>query len=135
MENLRASRQDNPFIQVLNLSQKFLNVVSNCFFLQQVLASRESLIDTLDTEEDSDHANLMSKELSLEIDVDPFSLPELHEHMIRSPPPVNWPKSPNCRVFEFPADEETISVEVNVSKCYKRRLDKMLSDIVSKKQK
>jgi hypothetical protein len=40
MEALRASRQDNPFIQ-------------------QVIASRESLIDSL--EEESDHANLMSK--------------------------------------------------------------------------
>uniref|UniRef100_A0A6P7GHN3 Uncharacterized protein LOC114338268 isoform X2 n=1 Tax=Diabrotica virgifera virgifera TaxID=50390 RepID=A0A6P7GHN3_DIAVI len=96
MENLRASRQDNPFIQ-------------------KVIASRESIIDSLDTEEESDHANLMAKELSLDLDVDPMSLPEMHEHMIRSPPPTNWPKSPNFRVFHFPHnDDETISVEVNI---------------------
>ncbi|XP_018564184.1 uncharacterized protein LOC108905686 [Anoplophora glabripennis] len=95
MENLRASRQDNPFIQ-------------------QVIASRESLIDSLDTEEESDHANLMSKELSLDLDIDPLSLPEMHEHMIRSPPPTSWPKSPNFKVFQFPhGEEETISIEVN----------------------
>lgn len=79
-----------------------------------MIASRESLIDSLDTDEDSDHANLMSKELALELDIDPFSIPELHQHMIRSPPPIHWPKSPNYRVFQFPGDE-TISVEVNVS--------------------
>lgn len=45
-----------------------------------------------------------------------MSLPEMHEHMIRSPPPTNWPKSPNFKVFHFPHNEdETISVEVNVS--------------------
>lgn len=84
-------------------------------FFQQVIASRESLIDSLETDEDSDHANLMAKELSLDLDIDPFSIPELHKHMIRSPPPVHWPKSPNFRVFQFPTGEETISVEVNVS--------------------
>lgn len=59
----------------------------------------------------------MAKELALDMDIDPFSIPELHKHMIRSPPPVHWPKSPNFRVFQFPSSEETISVEVNVSIC------------------
>lgn len=50
------------------------------------------------------------------MDVDPFALPGIHEHMIRSPPPTTWPKSPNCRVFHFPnGDDETLRVEVNVS--------------------
>lgn len=97
MENLRASRQDNPFIQ-------------------QVLASRESLLDT-NPEEESDNASLMSKELSLDLDVDPMSLPETHEHMIRSPPPVHWPRSPNFRAFQFPnGDDETLQIEVNQAK-------------------
>ncbi|KAJ8975439.1 hypothetical protein NQ317_014197 [Molorchus minor] len=95
MENLRASRQDNPFIQ-------------------QLIASRESLVDHLEVEEESDHVNLMAKELSLDIDVDPLSIPEMHEHMIRSPPPTHWPKSPNFRRFQFPVgEEETVSTEVN----------------------
>lgn len=52
----------------------------------------------------------------MDIDVDPLSLPEMHEHMIRSPPPTNWPKSPNFKIFQFPhSEDETISVEVNVS--------------------
>lgn len=45
-----------------------------------------------------------------------MSLPEMHEHMIRSPPPVNWPRSPNFRTFQFPDDiDETLQVEVNAS--------------------
>lgn len=110
MEALRASRQDNPFVQ-------------------QVIASRESLVDCLD--EESDNATLMAKvsnsktfsevyffcdlqEYATDFDVDPFALPGVHEHMIRSPPPTTWPKSPNCRIFHFPnGDDETLRVEVN----------------------
>lgn len=51
----------------------------------------------------------------MDLDVDPFTLPEMHEHMIRSPPPTNWPSSPNYKVFNFPNEEETLQVEVNVS--------------------
>ncbi|XP_044757909.1 uncharacterized protein LOC123316056 [Coccinella septempunctata] len=99
MEALRASRQDNPFIQ-------------------QVIASRESLlIDNL--EEESDDANLMSKELSIDVDVDPLTLPEMHEHMIRSPPPNIWPTSPNFRVFQFPDEEQTLRIEVDVKEKFK----------------
>ncbi|KAJ3667083.1 hypothetical protein Zmor_002492 [Zophobas morio] len=105
MEALRASRQDNPFIQ-------------------QIIASRESLIDSL--EEESDHANLMSKELSIDLDVDPLTLPEMHEHMIRSPPPTTWPKSPNFKIFQFPnGEEETLHVELNTK-------DKTKSDLKPK---
>lgn len=97
MENLRVSRQDNPFVQ-------------------KVIASRESLLDT-SMEEDSDNATLMSKELSLDLDVDPLSLPEVHEHMIRSPPPIHWPRTPNFRAFDFPnGNEQTLHVEVNQTK-------------------
>ncbi|XP_069705050.1 uncharacterized protein [Periplaneta americana] len=76
MEALRLSRQDNPFLQVL--------------------ASRESLVDSLE-ESESDDANLMSQEFPADLDVDPLTLPEIHEHMIRSPPPTTWPKSPNFK--------------------------------------
>lgn len=94
MEALRASRQDNPF-------------------LQHVIASRESLAESLDDSE-SDHTNLMSHEFPTDIDLDPFTLPEMHEHMIRSPPPTTWPKSPNFKVFQFPnGEDETLHVEVN----------------------
>ncbi|KAK4881378.1 hypothetical protein RN001_004697 [Aquatica leii] len=94
MEALRASRQDNPF-------------------LQQAIASRESLVDSLEDNE-SDHTNLMSHEFPTDIDLDPFTLPEMHEHMIRSPPPTSWPKSPNFKVFQFPnGEDETLHVEVN----------------------
>ncbi|KAF5305551.1 hypothetical protein FQA39_LY01642 [Lamprigera yunnana] len=94
MEALRVSRQDNPF-------------------LQQAIASRESLVDTLE-DSGSDNTNLMTHEFPTDIDLDPFTLPEMHEHMIRSPPPTSWPKSPNFRVFQFPnGEDETLHVEVN----------------------
>lgn len=114
MEALRASRQDNPFIQVQNCHQLSVFNRLTLLLFQQVIASRESLIDSPD--EESDHVNLMSKDLSLDLDVDPLTLPEMHEHMIRSPPPTTWPKSPNFKMFQFPmGEEETLQVEVDVS--------------------
>ncbi|KAK6639272.1 hypothetical protein RUM43_007544 [Polyplax serrata] len=92
MEALRLSRQDNPFLQVL--------------------ASRESLVESL-FESESDDMNLMSQEFQNELDVDPMSLPEIHEHMIRSPPPTTWPKSPNYKIFRFPAPGSEESLDVN----------------------
>ncbi|KAG8224566.1 hypothetical protein J437_LFUL002170 [Ladona fulva] len=87
MEALRLSRQDNPFLQVL--------------------ASRESLADCAD-EIESDATTLMSQDgLTRSMggldDEDPLTLPEIHEHLIRSPPPTSWPKSPNFKVFRFPS--------------------------------
>ncbi|XP_059478403.1 uncharacterized protein LOC132198399 [Neocloeon triangulifer] len=83
MEALRLSRQDNPFLQLL--------------------ASRESLLDSDDC---NDAAILMSNEhVVSSLDLDPLSLPEIHEHMIRSPPPTTWPRSPNSRVFQFPVSD------------------------------
>ncbi|XP_014221752.1 uncharacterized protein LOC106649003 isoform X1 [Trichogramma pretiosum] len=74
MEALRLSRQDNPFLQVL--------------------ASKESLIDPTD-ESESDDAILMSQELG---ETDPLTLAQVHEHLVRSPPPVSWTRGP---VFQF----------------------------------
>lgn len=94
MEALRASRQDNPFIR-------------------QVIASRESLADALDNDSESDNTTLVSKEFPIDLDVDPMSLPDVHEYMIRSPPPTSWPRSPNHRIFSFPTeDDEMLHVEV-----------------------
>lgn len=78
-----------------------------------MIASRESLVESLD-EIESDDANLMAKELSVVSEVDPLSLPEMHEHMIRSPPPTMWSHSPDSKtkIFEFPNLEETLQVEI-----------------------
>ncbi|KAK9509654.1 hypothetical protein O3M35_006919 [Rhynocoris fuscipes] len=89
MEALRISRHDNPF-------------------LKQVLASRESLADSLE-ESESDDTNLMSQEFLSELETDPLSLPEVHQHMIRSPPPTSWPRSPNFKMFRFPNESESSS--------------------------
>jgi hypothetical protein len=54
------------------------------------------------------------QEFPTDFDVDPLTLPEIHEHMIRSPPPTTWPKSPNFKVFRFPmqsSDDDSSQVE------------------------
>lgn len=43
------------------------------------------------------YRNLLFSQVLLP-DVDPLTIPEFHKHMVRSPPPVNWPRSP---VFRF----------------------------------
>ncbi|XP_059053013.1 uncharacterized protein LOC131847442 [Achroia grisella] len=80
MEALRLSRQDNPY-------------------LQQVMASRESLIESHTEECESDDTILMSQEFGSTaldfVEDDPLTLKEVHEHMIRSPPPISsWPHDP-----------------------------------------
>ncbi|XP_050678870.1 uncharacterized protein LOC126975096 isoform X2 [Leptidea sinapis] len=93
MEALRLSRQDNPY-------------------LQQVMASRESLIESQREECESDDTILMSQEFgstALDYDDDPLTLKEVHEHMIRSPPPTNcWPHDSlsfrASSAFDFAAD-------------------------------
>ncbi|XP_066603785.1 uncharacterized protein [Prorops nasuta] len=80
MEALRLSRQDNPFLQVL--------------------ASRESLVESIE-ESESDDAILMSQELG---DTDPLTLAQVHEHLVRSPPPASWPHTP---AFHFPHQQQT----------------------------
>ncbi|KMQ94415.1 hypothetical protein RF55_5434 [Lasius niger] len=79
MEALRLSRQDNPFLQVL--------------------ASRESLVESIE-ESESDDAILMSQELG---DADPLTLAQVHEHLVRSPPPASWP---NSTAFQFPHQDQ-----------------------------
>lgn len=80
---LRLSRNDNPFIQ-------------------KVLASRESILDyTDDTESDDAILILMAQDLNPNTEADPLSLPQVHEHMVRSPPPAFWPRSPHSSVFNF----------------------------------
>lgn len=90
MHALRLSRQDNPFVQ-------------------KVLASRESLIDTLDDTVSDDAILMASEELNGDECEDPFTLPEVKEHMIRSPPPTTWPRSPQY-MFTYNQDNNlTIS--------------------------
>ncbi|XP_034937050.1 uncharacterized protein [Chelonus insularis] len=82
MEALRLSRQDNPFLQIL--------------------ASRESLIESAE-ESESDDAILMSQELG---DADPLTLAQVHEHLVRSPPPASWPHSPAFPFNSIPMNSD-----------------------------
>lgn len=91
MHALRLSRQDNPFVQ-------------------KVLASRESLIDTLDDTVSDDAILMATEELNPDCDGDPFTMPEVQEHMIRSPPPTSWPRSSPQYMFTYNQDNNlTIS--------------------------
>ncbi|KAJ0183106.1 hypothetical protein K1T71_001082 [Dendrolimus kikuchii] len=94
MEALRLSRQDNPY-------------------LQQVIASRESLIESHTDECESDDTILMSQEFGSTaldfVEDDLLTLKEVHEHMIRSPPPTScWPHDTlsyrTASAFDFAAD-------------------------------
>ncbi|XP_012549872.1 uncharacterized protein LOC101745299 isoform X1 [Bombyx mori] len=99
MEALRLSRQDNPY-------------------LQQVMASRESLIESHHDECESDDTILMSQEFGSTaldfVEDDILTLKEVHEHMIRSPPPTScWPHDTlsyrTSSAFDFAADSPVYS--------------------------
>ncbi|XP_003705927.2 uncharacterized protein LOC100884121 isoform X1 [Megachile rotundata] len=92
MEALRLSRQDNPFLEIL--------------------ASRESLVESLG-ESESDDAILMSQELG---DTDPLTLAQVHEHLVRSPPPASWP---HTTAFHFPHHNQNMSDKNDVLAHYK----------------
>ncbi|XP_073954991.1 uncharacterized protein [Choristoneura fumiferana] len=95
MEALRLSRQDNPFLQ------------------QVIKASRESLIESHIDECESDDTILMSQDFGSTaldfVEDDPLTLKEVHEHMIRSPPPTScWSNDSlsyrASSAFDFGAD-------------------------------
>ncbi|CAL8082102.1 unnamed protein product [Orchesella dallaii] len=73
MENLRLSRQDNPYLQVL--------------------ASRECLNESDDGSE-YEEKSLMSKNSKCGMK-DPLTLAEVHARLVRSPPPVMWTRNRN----------------------------------------
>lgn len=39
-------------------------------------------------------------------DADPLTLAQVHEHLVRSPPPASWP---NSTAFQFPNQDESIT--------------------------
>lgn len=85
MQQLRISRSDNPY-------------------LQKKLASRDEMhmIDMEDNLEDDD--TILIQDLNSQMDnfdLDPFTMPDVQEHMVRSPPPISWRP---CSVFNFPTD-------------------------------
>lgn len=109
MEALRLSRQDDPFLKVL--------------------ASRESLAESLVAESDHDGGNGVSQVLLS--DVDPLTIPEFHKHMVRSPPPVNWPRSP---VFRFEnSSQESLAVKGSLESYHYSLAEVTLSGFISPK--
>lgn len=86
MQQLRISRSDNPY-------------------LQKKLASRDEM-NMIDMEENLvDDDAILIQDLNSQMDysdADPFQLPDVQEHMIRSPPPTSW--RPHGSVFNFSHD-------------------------------
>jgi len=93
MQQLRLSRSDNPY-------------------LQKKLASRDemNMID-MDDNNLADDDTILIQDLNSQIDcnsdADPFMMPDVQEHMIRSPPPISW--RPHCSVFNFSDNNNTIT--------------------------
>lgn len=86
MQQLRISRSDNPY-------------------LQKKLASRDE-INMIDMEDNlADDDTILIQDIHSQIDnldTDPFFMPDVQEHMIRSPPPISW--RPHGSVFNFSHD-------------------------------
>ena len=89
LEALHLSRTDNPYIEILS-SQDNLDQ-SSSYLPQNIMAPPMS-----ETEKSS--SVMMSPE-----SISPtrsyagskeYSLSEIHSHLVRSPPPINWPLSP-----------------------------------------
>lgn len=83
MQQLRISRSDNPY-------------------LQKKLASRDEM-NMIDMEDNFDcDDTILIQDLNSQMDnadADPFLLPDVQEHMIRSPPPTHWRQGSS--VFNF----------------------------------
>lgn len=84
MEALKISRHDNPYLQ------------------KKILASRESLLDDNIVVSDTDDIDTMAQEYLA--DMGPGALIELHQHMVRSPPPTTWPRIP---IFKYDEKDQT----------------------------
>lgn len=111
MHALRLSRQDNPFVQ-------------------KVLASRESLIDTLDDDQSDDAILMASEEINPDFD-DPFTLPEVKEHMIRSPPPTNWPRSPAQYMFTYNQDNNNLTISSHSSDVSEEEFSRCITTLIT----
>lgn len=86
MQQLRISRSDNPYLQKKLASRDEMNMID----MEDNLADDDTiLIQDLNSQMDNS-------------DLDPFTLPDVHEHMIRSPPPISW--RPHGSVFNFSQD-------------------------------
>ncbi|XP_037296269.1 uncharacterized protein LOC115442042 [Manduca sexta] len=95
------------------------------------MASRESLIDSHHDECESDDTILMSQEFGSTaldfVEDDLLTLKEVHEHMIRSPPPTNcWPHDTlsyrTASAFDFAGDSPVFtSYSVNQDKVSEAR--------------
>lgn len=87
MQQLRISRSDNPYLQKKLASRDEMNMID----MEDNLADDDTILI-----QDLNGSQMDNYEL------DPFSLPDVQEHMIRSPPPISW--RPHGSVFNFSHD-------------------------------
>lgn len=87
MEAIRLSRQDNPYLQKVAGSQA-------------TLTEEEEAVEGVVSSQNEDRTQLVAqRRVSQE---GALSLSEVHEHLIRSPPPTSLPKTIAKNVFVFP---------------------------------
>ncbi|XP_066983316.1 uncharacterized protein [Macrobrachium rosenbergii] len=92
MEAIRLSRQDNPYLQRVAGSQTTLN-------------EDDDAGDCMGNNQPEDLAQLVTQS---GVQQEPaLSLSEVHEHLIRSPPPTSLPKTITKNMFVFPLSKTT----------------------------
>ncbi|XP_045127450.1 uncharacterized protein LOC123513987 isoform X2 [Portunus trituberculatus] len=88
MEAIRLSRQDNPYLQRVAESQT-------------TLTEEEEAAEDVGGSQQEDRAHLVTQASQEGV----LSLSEVHEHLIRSPPPTTLPRTLPKSVFVFPASK------------------------------
>jgi hypothetical protein len=90
MQQLRLSRSDNPYLQKKLASRDEMNMID----------MEDNVVEDDDTILIQD---LNSSQIENSSEPDPFQMPDVQQHMIRSPPPVSW-RPHGSSVFNFPHD-------------------------------
>ncbi|XP_042894117.1 uncharacterized protein LOC122267960, partial [Penaeus japonicus] len=88
MEAIRLSRQDNPYLQKVAGSQA-------------TLTEEEEAVEGAVSSQNEDRTQLVAQQRRVSQE-SALSLSEVHEHLIRSPPPTTLPKTFAKNVFVFP---------------------------------
>ncbi|KAK8390863.1 hypothetical protein O3P69_016916 [Scylla paramamosain] len=88
MEAIRLSRQDNPYLQRVAESQT-------------TLTEEEEAAEDVGGSQQEDRAHLVTQASQEGV----LSLSEVHEHLIRSPPPTTLPRTLPKSVFVFPVSK------------------------------
>lgn len=94
MQQLRLSRSDNPYLQKKLASRDEMNMID----------MEDNLVD-----DDTILIQDLNSQMDNNFEPDPFLLPDVQEHMIRSPPPVSW-RPHGSSVFNFTTQDNNNTI-------------------------